>query len=356
MKQIAILEPYKIGIIDVPKPKPEPDQILTKTTVCGVSIGTELIDYRGGFEKLPQKWKEIHPYTFPVFPGYENVGKVVEVGKNVKDVEVGDRVVHCGTYAEYCCVPRREALPVYAKIPDSVSDEDATLAVLGTTTMWAVIRGNVSYGDNAVVLGDGVVGILTAQHAKLAGADKVILVGNHPGKLKIARQVGVEVTINHRDKDWREQVMQETDGLGGDIVLECVGSVFETTGSIAEACEVARERGSVVIVGDHMAPQTDLIFVSDPHFKELSFYVVRAMGHGSTWPVVLDALNEAQKYNFVKWTTSTLFKRALKMIAQGKLKVHPLITHRFKYTDVVEAFRRIDAKKEDFLQILLTDW
>jgi len=96
MKQIAITAPYKIGLLNVPKPKPEPDQILTKTLVTGVSIGTELIDYRGAMEKLPKKWKKVHPYAFPQLPGYENVGEVVEVGKKVKDIEVGDRVVHCG--------------------------------------------------------------------------------------------------------------------------------------------------------------------------------------------------------------------------------------------------------------------
>jgi len=356
MKQIAILEPYKIGVIDVPKPKPDPDQILTKTTLVGVSIGTELIDYRGAFEKLPEKWKQLHPYTLPAFPGYENVGRVVEVGKDVKDVDVGDRVVHCGAYAEYCCVPRREALPVYAKIPDSVSDEDATFAILGTTAIWAIHRSGLEYGDNVVVLGDGVVGILTALQAKNAGAEKVILVGNHSGKLNIARQVGIKVTVNHKEEDWREKVMTETNGLGGDIVYECVGSSTQPTGAVAESCEVARQMGKVIIVGDHMAGQPDLILCSDPHFKELTFIVSRAMGHGSHHPALLEHLNKVQEYNYVKWTTSGLFKRVLRMIEQGKLNVHPLITHRFKYTEVAEAFRRIDEKKEDFLQVLLTDW
>lgn len=356
MKQVAIFEPYKIGIMEVPKPKPDPDQILTKTIVTGISIGTELIDYRGAFEKLPEKWKELHPYTFPVFPGYENVGTVVEVGKEVKDVQVGDRVVHYGYHAEYCVVPRREALPGYEKVPDSVSDEDATLSILGTTALWAVHRGQVEYGDNVVVLGDGVVGILTALHAKNAGAEKVILVGNHLGKLKIARQAGVEFTVYHHAEDWREQVMAETNGFGGDIVFECVGSSIKPTGAVAEACEIARQLGKVVIVGDHMAGQPDLILCSDPHFKELTFIVSRATGHGSHHPFLLDSLNKVQKYNYVKWTTSGLFKRVLRMIEQGKLNVHPLITHRFKCTEVAEAFRRINEKKEDFVQVLLTDW
>ena len=75
----------------------------------GVSIGTELHDYRGTMEKVPEEFKKIHPYSFPQFPGYENVGEVVEIGSAVKDVKVGDPVVSCGPHAEYVVV--REKRP-----------------------------------------------------------------------------------------------------------------------------------------------------------------------------------------------------------------------------------------------------
>jgi 2-desacetyl-2-hydroxyethyl bacteriochlorophyllide A dehydrogenase len=356
MKQIAITAPYKIEVLNVPKPKPEPDQILTKTLVTGISIGTELIDYRGAMMKLPEKWKKVHPYSFPQFPGYENVGKVVQVGSRVKDVKVGDRVVHCSYHAEYCVVPRREALPVYEKLPDSISDEDATLSVLGSTAIWAVHRAEIEYGDNVVVQGDGCVGILTALHAMHAGPEKVILVGNHPGKLAIAKKAGVKMTINRKEKGWQDRIMDETNGLGADVVIECVGSSTEPTSAVPEACEIARQRGKIVIAGDHMAGQPDLVFVSDPHFKELTFVVSRAMGHGSHHPFLIDALNKVQEYNYVHWTTGGLFKQVIKMIADGRLKVHPLITHRFKCTQVAEAFKIIDSKKVDVIQALLTGW
>lgn len=356
MKQIAIIEPYKIGVIEVPKPKPEPDQILTKTVVTGISIGTEMIDYHGSFDKLPDEWKKKHPYTLPQFPGYENVGRVTEVGRQVSDFKLGDRVVHCGYHAEYCVVPRREALPVCEKIPDSVSDEEATLSVLGTTAIWAIHRGQVEYGDNVVILGDGVVGILTAMHARYSGAEKVILVGNHSGKLNAAKQAGVKNIVNHHDLDWKSQVMTLTDGLGADVVFECVGSSNKPTKALAEAGEIARQMGKIVVAGDHMFGQPDLIFCSDPHFKELTFLVSRAMGHGSHHPELMDSLDKVQKFNYVHWTTAGLFRRVLSMIESGKLNVKPLITHRFKYTEVSEAFNHIEKKDDDYLQVLLTDW
>jgi L-iditol 2-dehydrogenase len=193
-------------------------------------------------------------------------------------------------------------------------------------------------------------------HAMQAGTEKVILVGNHPGKLAIARKAGIKTTICRKDKDWQQQVMAETNGLGADVVIECVGSSTEPTSAVPEACEIVRQKGKIVIAGDHMAGQPDLIFLADPHFKELTFIVSRAMGNGSHHPFLMDSLNKVQEYNYVHWTTSGLFKQVVKMIADGRLKVHPLITHQFKCTQVAEAFKRIDAKKEDFVQVLLTDW
>jgi threonine dehydrogenase-like Zn-dependent dehydrogenase len=80
------------------------------------------------------------------------------------------------------------------------------------------------------------------------------------------------------------------------------------------------------------------------------------MGNGSHHPFLIDALSKVQEYNYVHWTTTGLFKQVIKMISDGRLKVHPLITHRFKVNEVAEAFKRIDAKKEDIIQALLTDW
>ena len=242
------------------------------------------------------------------------------------------------------------------KIPDSVSDEDATVAVLGTTALWGVLVGRVRYGENVVTLGDGMVGILSALHAKLAGANKSILVGLSERKLQIAKQAGVEVTINHNDEDWADRVADAIGGFGPDVVLEAVGSGTKTSGTLREACEIAKEKGRVILVGWHMAPQTDWIPGADFYFKELTLYTSRAMGPGSHHPFLLDSLDQVQEYNYLRWTTSSLFKYVIHLIEQKKLNVHPLITHRYKYTEAPEVYRRIEEGREDFLQVLLTGW
>jgi threonine dehydrogenase-like Zn-dependent dehydrogenase len=368
MKQIAIREPGKVSIIEVREPKmSSPSQIKSRTIHTGISIGSELTEYRGSVADIRETWKNtksktskidwLEEWKFPFFPGYENVGKVVEVGECVDNVKAGDRVIHCGPHAEVCVVPQTQAhLPVYAVIPNSVSDEDATFAVLGTTALWGVMVGRVRYGENVVTLGDGVVGILSALHAKLAGANKSILVGLSDRKLQVAKEAGVDVTINHRDENWTDRIADVTDGLGPDVVLEAVGSSTSTSGTVREACEIAKEKGRVVLVGWHMARQTDWIPGADFYFKELTMYTSRAMGPGSHHPFLLDSLNKIQEYNYLRWTTSDLFRYVIQLIEERKLNVHPLVTHRYKYTEASEVYRRIDEAKEDFLQVLLTGW
>lgn len=357
MKQIAILKPYDVQVIDRPEPQiTKPTEIKVKTKVVGISIGTELHDYRGTMEKVPEEFKKIHPYTFPQFPGYENVGEVVEIGNAVKDVRVGDRVVSCGPHAEYVIVPRQEALPEYSKIPDSVSDEEATCAVLGTTCLYGIHRAQLGYRDTVISTGDGMVGILAALHAKIAGAKKSILVGKHPGKLARAKHAGVETTINRNDKDWYEQVMKETEEVGADVVLESVGSTLQTTGSIAEACKICRHSGKVVLLGFHLAPQTDWILGGDFYFKEITMINSRATGNGSHHPHLMECFRKCQQFNYVRWTSTDLQREVVQLIADEKLNVKPLVTHKYPYTDVAKVFKMLDEKKEDCIQVVLSDW
>jgi threonine dehydrogenase-like Zn-dependent dehydrogenase len=357
MKQIAILKPYDIQVIDRPAPKvAKPTEIKVKTKVVGISIGTELHDYRGTMEKVPEEFKKIHPYSFPQFPGYENVGEVVEVGSAVHDVQVGDRIVSCGQHAEYVVVPREEALPEYSKVPDSVSNEEATCAVIGTTSLYGVQRAQIGYRDVVVTTGDGMVGIMAALHAKNAGARKSILVGKSTGKLELAEKAGVEKTINRDDKDWYEQVIAETGKSGADVVLEAVGSTLQTTGSIADACKICRHSGKIVLLGYHLAPQSDWILGGDFYFKEITMLNSRATGNGSHHPQLMDCFRKCQEYNYIHWTSTDLQREVVQLIADGKLNVKPLLTHKFPYTDVANVFKMIDEQKEPCVQVLLTDW
>ena len=194
MKKIYINGPYDVEIRDVPIPTPGPGEVLIKTQYTGISSGTEMMLYCGTFPNFKlKKWPQWTDY--PVCPGYELVGTVVAIGEEAavdgdmsqldslqpksdvlitkaSDFKVGDRVISMGEHAEYACLPAE----FITKIPDHVSSEEATLAVLGNTAMQAIRRGAIEFGDTVAVIGAGILGYLVAVEAKLAGAGRVIVI------------------------------------------------------------------------------------------------------------------------------------------------------------------------------------
>jgi len=349
MKEIVIEEPYKVEVKEVPTCRPSPSQILTKTKISGISAGTEMHEYRGSVNTLSRPLK-VHSY--PIVPGYENVGEVIEVGKEVEGFEAGDRIISCGTHTEFLCLPNPSILPAYSKIPDSVTDEEAVFAVLGTVASHCIRRARIGYGDNVAVIGQGVVGILAAQHAKNVGAGKVITLDYVEDNLKISKQVGADVTINRNDQNWIDRVMEESEGLGADVVIEAVGSWLSPTGTVSDACRIVRDRGKVVILGWHLAP-SELVFGDVSSLKEIEFINCRGMGPGSTGYYSSGFPEVTKLPTFVRWDVTRGFRHTIRLLEQGKLNVLPMVTHRFGYRQIREAYDLMDKRKENFLKAIL---
>ncbi len=284
MKRIAIVGPYDVQIEDIPIPEPGPQMLLIKTEISGISAGTEMMLYRGSFPNFQlKKWAQWQDY--PVMPGYELAGTVVAIGKeeakpndnslrldsisqasaalktDAAEFKIGDRVICLGEHAEYVCVPAVFA----AKIPDHVSSEKATLAVLATTSMHAIRRADIKYGDTVAVIGMGILGFLTMQHAKNAGTRKVIALDLDASRLEIAKNAGADVCINPGADNAIEAIKRANDGILADVVIEASG--FKGTEQLA--CDLVRDRGRVVFLGWH-TDNLDLMF-GDVIFKELTF-------------------------------------------------------------------------------------
>lgn len=188
---------------------------------------------------------------YPIIPGHEWSGTIVEVGKNVRDFKVGDRITsdvslgcgecdECrkghynlcpnrevigsyknrqGVFAEYVAVPQRH---VY-KIPDGLSMEEAALAEPAATAMYAVSKAKIPAGAEVLVIGDGPIGQLAAQLANIAGASKVIMAGSWDEKLAIAKECGIHETINYHKEDVVQRAKELTEA-GPEIVIETSGS------------------------------------------------------------------------------------------------------------------------------------
>lgn len=342
MKSIIIKGPFDVEIIDEDTPKAGPGEIVVETELSGISSGTEMFLYRGTYPNLRLKkwdqWKE-----YPVYPGYELVGRVVDVGPpalgpdssksigslqpsagvviaDTDEFKVGDRVLCLGTHQQFSKVPATLA----AKIPDSVSNEQATLAVLGTTTMHSTRRLQLEYGDTVAVIGVGVVGNLALQHAKLGGAAKTIALDLDRARLELAERAGADHSIQVGVEDPVELVRQYTHHIGADAVVEASGA----EGTLQLALEIMRDRGSVELLG--WRTEESSFEFGDLYFKEGTIIATRAIGPDPGIP-----------YSYVRWGYDQSLRLAVKMISDGRLKADFFEPSRFSYKDIKKVYDQI---------------
>ena len=357
MKKIVITGPRRVEIQEAPIPEPGEQMLLIKTRLSGVSAGTEMMLYRGTYPNFTEKkWPQWQDY--PVMPGYELVGTVAAVGPggthsaggdmqidslgpssgiiqtNVSEFKVGDRVICLGEHAEYALVPAVLA----AKIPDNVSDEEATLAVLATTAMHAIHRAEIRYGDTVVINGCGVLGYLAMQHAKINGARRVVVLDMNDYRLKIAHETGADVVINPGRENAVQALKNANDGILADVVIEASGF----PGTTQQAMELARDRGRVVILGWH----TEGVHFDfgEFYFHELTVIATQAIGPEAGLP-----------YSYVRWTSDQSLKWAIQLISEGKLTGKYFTPTRFHYDEIEKVYEMIDRRDPAVgLQTVLT--
>ncbi|MFC2076716.1 zinc-binding dehydrogenase [candidate division KSB1 bacterium] len=341
MDRIVIEKPHVVGIGRTAKPKAGPGTFIIRTIITGISAGTEMSLYRGTHPNLKSgKWGYWNEY--PILPGYELVGEVEEVGSGVDDLVKGDRVVSLSPHAAYALVSpgTMESVPaLYHKIPPGVTDEKALFSVLGTTTMHAVHRAKVEYGECVVVVGLGVVGMLGMMQARLAGAGIVIGIDINQSRLAMADDLGADLVLDGHGAHLSGQIFSLSPN-GADLVIEATG----TPAGLETALLLAGDRARVVVLGFH-TETVPLCFGDEIYHKELTIIASRAVGPDSA----------GLPHSYVPWTAGANLDRVLELMRQGRFQPEKMITHRRSYKDIAEIYRMIDEGREDFLQIVL-EW
>lgn len=292
--------------------------------------------------------------------GHEGVGTVVEVGPAVRNVTVGDRVIiacisscgvctycrsgnpsHClaeegapgigwilghlidGTQAEMVRIPFADN-SLY-RLPDGVADEHAVLLsdIFPTGFEIGVRYGRVKPGDTVAVVGSGPVGLAVIATAGLYGAAQVVAIDLDENRLELARAVGATHTVVAGTDTWKQEVLDLTDGHGVDVAVEAVG----VPATFQMCVDLVRPGGTVANVGVHGRPvQLDL---QDLWIKNIA--------------ITMGLVN-----------TDTL-GMLLKLVAQGKLPVEYLVTHRFALDDIVSAYDTFaDAAQTKAIKVLMT--
>lgn len=354
MKQI--LQSLKTGsteIAEVPIPLVSRNYLLIRTSRTLLSSGTErmLIAFSkaGWIDKarqqpdkvrmvldkiktdglLPTIESVLNKLDQPLPLGYCNVGRVAAVGSGVSGFSVGDRVISNGNHAEVVSAP----LNLCAKIPEEVSDEEASFTVLGAIALQGIRLVKPTLGESVVVTGLGLIGLMTVQLLRANGC-RVLGIDLDPKKLDMAKQFGAEIVDLSKGEDPVAIAKSFSRGRGVDAVI--VTAATKSSDPIHQGAHMCRKRARIVLVGvTGLELSRDLFFE-----KELSFQVSASYGPGRYDP---NYEEKGQDYpvGFVRWTEQRNFEAVLDLLACGALDVNPLISHSFDIDDAESAYELV---------------
>jgi 2-desacetyl-2-hydroxyethyl bacteriochlorophyllide A dehydrogenase len=303
-----------------------------RTALSGISAGTELAAFRGTINNLHNKrwgyWTE-----FPIHPGYELVGRVEKCGAGIRDVREGDRVVAHAPHGTYAIVAYQDYVPV----ADNVTDEEATLTMLGATTGHGIRKAELRYGDRVLVLGLGVVGFLSAAHARRAGARQVYVADPLPWKRSLAEQRGYPNALDPDSPTFEQEILDRTGGYGMDVVIEASGH----PAAVQAALQAIRRGGKILLQGTQTEP-VEMHFSDYPMHKEA--LIICTWGKG---PVIeTDAPQRV-------WSPKQNQELAMELISRADLPVSDLVTHRFRFEEIARVYEILDRGEIEYLQVIL---
>lgn len=273
--------------------------------------------------------------------GYCNVGVVTDVGEDAAPFRVGDRVASNGPHAQTVAVPRN----LCARVPEGVSDDQAAFTVLASIGLQGVRLAEPTLGESVVVIGLGLIGLLTVQILRANGC-RVIGIDPDASRSELARRFGATAVELGNNEDPLAAVERFTRGRGADAVL--ITAATKSDEPVAQAAAMCRKRGRIVLVGVAGLKLNR----ADFYEKELSFQVSCSYGPGRYDPRYEE---QGQDYpvGFVRWTEQRNFEAVLDMLDAGTLDVGPLITHRFDLDDAERAYDMLAAGDEPCLGVLL---
>jgi len=302
--------PEVLTLTELPVPSPKPNEAVVQIKASGVNF----IDvyFREGR----------YPAPLPFVDGQEAAGVVTEIGSEVTDVQVGDRVAYTsslGSYAEYAAVPASRLV----KIPDELDFEQAAAAMLQGMTAHYLINSSypLKQGETALIhAAAGGVGLLLVQMAKKIGA-RVIATAGTPEKAQLARDAGADECIIYTEADFETETKRLTDGKGVHVVYDGVGKA-----TFDKDLEVLRPRGYLVLFGGSSGavPPFDLIKLS----QKGSLFITRpTLGH---YTITREEL---------EWRANDV----LQAIVRGdlKLRIHKV----YPLAEAAQAHRDLEGRK-----------
>jgi 2-desacetyl-2-hydroxyethyl bacteriochlorophyllide A dehydrogenase len=331
-------------MVEVDKPKVGKTDVLAKVMFSGI-CGTDLSILSGDMKLVRDGF-----IKYPVRIGHEWSGIIEEIGREVQGFKPGDRVVsdsgvscgeciHCkeghydaceniksvgtincwdGSFAEYMLMPIRHLY----KVPDDISLEEAALIEPTSIAFAGLKNSNAISGKKVLIIGTGPIGLAAIPFAKTMGAEKIFISGRKPYKLNVGKNMGAEVTINATKEDLIKIVMEETGGKGADIVLETSGN----TDVFSQCIDVVTRGGMVTLIGFY-----------DKNLNDFD----------------IDKLVTKQVHLQGILGEFGLPQQVINIMEKEKISLKPLITHRFRFGEAIEAMKTANEKNDTKIKMLV---
>jgi len=363
MQQVVqSLSSGKLKVARVPDPVARPGRVVVANLRSLISAGTEKMAMELAKKSIVGKARErpdavrrvieklkneglfstidqvLEKLDEPMTMGYSSAGIVIACGDGVQEFKPGDRVATNGPHAGVVSTPKH----LCATVPKNVGFDQACFTVLGAIALQGIRLSGLAIGETAFVIGLGLVGQITTAILKAAGV-RVIGTDLENDKCELAMKMGAETAGPNLDAG---RVAELTGGLGADVVI--ITASTPSDGPVELAGEAVRQKGKVVAVG-----AVGMNLPRRPYyFKEAELVVSCSYGPGRYDYNYEDAGHDYPPA-YVRWTEQRNMAAVLGMMADGKLDLTPLISHRFPIEDAKKAYELIESGAEPFLGVIL---
>lgn len=338
---VRFAQPRTAEVVDFAEEPPGPGQVQIQTLYSGISAGTELTAYRGSNPYLSRQWDPerrifVEGGTTHAYPldswGYEEVGRVTEVGAGVDERLLGQLV--WGAWGHRTSALRPAEYVAARILPEGSRPITGVFAKIGAIALNGVLDADIHVGEFVVVFGAGVPGQLTAQLARLNGAT-VIVADLMDRRRQIALEHGAAMVLDPSAVDVAEEVKAITLGRGADVVIEMSGAYS----ALHEAIRCAAYSSRVVAGGFYQGQASPLRLGEEFHHNRISVV-------GSQISGVAPGLQH-------RWNELRMSKTVLDLENAGRLRFDDLITHTVPAEDAARAFEMLDTAPADALQVVL---
>jgi 2-desacetyl-2-hydroxyethyl bacteriochlorophyllide A dehydrogenase len=340
-KVVVFESPRTVGIAEYRESPITDNQVRIETLYSGISAGTELTAYRGSNPYLAKRWEPgrrlfvsgDHSLEYPVEGwGYEEVGTVSEAGASAAGVDVGDVVYGAWGHRSTHTMTAEDA--AVRRLEGTVDPINGIFSQIGAIALNAVLDADIHVGETVAVFGQGVPGLIATQLARLSGAS-VVAVDRIPKRLELAANVGAERVVDATLESAAEVVKDLTAGRGADVCIEFSGAYP----ALNEAIRTAAYNSRVVVSGFFQGEGAGLFLGEEFHHNRIQLVCSQISGTGPS----VDH----------RWDEQRLRSTVMRLQAEGRLNFEGLISHVFPVDEAAEAFRLLDERADDAVQIAL---